>query len=585
MLSSPDRSRDGGVVSVSGIDTTRHTYNRSPCYLPSGRVVHGWREAVADLPAGAFVLALDGPAIAPWRVAIDHLTDALAERGPILRCSLFEHFHRFEKVQRLTSWPGLNDDSDFVRLATCELGELLDLAPTMHGSSTPTVIYGPGAALVEHDVLWYLDLPKRFAEAAIGAGAGCNLGQPEDEGPGTTRRLFYIDWPILDRHRDQIASEIDRFVDGRDIDNPASISGPDLRASLSRLVQRPFRTQPTFNTAPWGGTWAQQELGHNPTAPNTALGYELIAPESGVLLGDDPSHAVEVPFNLVVALQPEALLGKHVAALFGPSFPIRFDYLDTFGGGHLSVHCHPQSNYMWDVFGWPYTQHETYYVLHAGDSTKIFLGLVENIDVEEFRDKAHRADRDGAAFDIERYIQTFPATPGQLFMVPAGTPHGSGAGNVILEISATPYLYSLRFYDWLRSDEDGRQRPVHVDHAFNNLDTRRTGAQVGERLIQAPRQARSGPGWCEELLGSLPECFFEIYRLELEPGAGLMENNRDRFHVLNMVDGELVNIMLVGGYVHQLRRAETILIPAACGSYRIDNAGHGTARIVKAFVR
>ena len=63
-----------------------------------------------------------------------------------------------------------------------------------------------------------------------------------------------------------------------------------------------------------------------------------------------------------------------------------------------------------------------------------------------------------------------PAERHRLYLIPAGTPHASGAGNVVLEISATPYLYTLRFYDWLRRDLDGELRPVHVGHAFANVD-------------------------------------------------------------------------------------------------------------------
>jgi mannose-6-phosphate isomerase class I len=76
-------------------------------------------------------------------------------------------------------------------------------------------------------------------------------------------------------------------------------------------------------------------------------------------------------------------------------------------------------------------------------------------------------------------------------MIPAGTPHGSGERNVILEVSATPSPYSLRFYDWLRRDADDNQRPVHLDHASNNLGQERIGEQVGERPGPGtPRPAR-----------------------------------------------------------------------------------------------
>lgn len=40
--------------------------------------------------------------------------------------------------------------------------------------------------------------------------------------------------------------------------------------------------------------------------------------------------------------------------------------------------------------------------------------------------------------DPEDHVLAFSAEQGQLFMIPAGTPHASGAGNLVLEISATP---------------------------------------------------------------------------------------------------------------------------------------------------
>ena len=132
---------------------------------------------------------------------------------------------------------------------------------------------------------------------------------------------------------------------------------------------------------------------------------------------------------------------------------------------------------MFDVFGWPYPQHETYYLMVGNRDHRVFLGLREDAEVAEFHREAEQAAENGT-FDIERYVQVFPAQPHQLFCVPAGTPHGSGVGNVVLEVSATPYLYSLRFCDWLRRDAAGRQRPVHVDHAFENLNTSRTGAAI-----------------------------------------------------------------------------------------------------------
>jgi hypothetical protein len=564
------------------------SYEPNPRYAPAESVVvSGWAAAVIDVPGEPFVLALDGPAVLAWDDSVDGLIRALATSGRRAeRLDIREHLAPWQRILELTESPQLPDDPDFATLAS---GSLADLFADLPAGPRPVddvlVVFGPGAALVEHDVLWYVDLPKRYAEAAINAGTARNLGQDASDGRGTTRRLFYIDWPLLDRHREAIGGRIDRWIDTQDPDRPMSIDGAGLRRTAAALTAQPLRTRPTFNTVSWGGHWGQRVLGMSLGARNTGIGYELIAPESGVLLGLGSDAQVEIPFQLLVALCPLEVLGEPVHETFGTSFPIRFDYLDTVDGGNLSVHCHPQLDYMRRVFGWPYTQHETYYVMVGGADARIFLGLRGGVEVEAFERSAHDASQAGRPFDVEQYVQTFPARPHQLFTIPAGTPHGSEKGNVVLEVSSTPYLYSLRFYDWLRRDKDGTHRPVHVEHAFANLDVARTGAAVENELVQQPRPLREGDGWREELLSNLPEMFFEVRRLTLDADHKLPDDTAGRFHVLNVVAGDGVRIETESGTVHDLAYAETIVVPAAVGRYVVNGVGGSSVMVVKALVR
>jgi len=560
-------------------------YEAEPCHALPAPVGAGYRSAVARLAPGS-VLAVDGPPSVDWDAVAAEISSALAAwELATKQIDMREWFAPWPEILERTAPATLPDDPDFARLSESGLVDFFTEIPS--AETTPdavTVVFGPGAALVAYDDLWYADLPKRYAEAQITAGNGHNLGQPPGTGPGTTRRLFYVDWPVLDRHRDAVFADIDVWLDTQDPAAGAWLDGPVLRAALAGLAEQPFRTRPTFNTTSWGGHWAQERLRFNPGAPNTALGYELIAPESGILLGDRDGARVEVPFQALVALRPEEVLGAGVHARFGTSFPIRFDYLDTVGGGNLSVHCHPQPDYMSRVFGWPYTQHETYYMMVGGAGRRVFLGLREDADIEAFRRAADRAVHDGVPFDVERYVQTFPADEHQLFLIPAGTPHGSGEGNVVLEISATPYLYSLRFYDWLRTDREGRQRPVHVGHAFANLDANRSGEAVTRDLVPQPFAVRAGDGWREDVIGRLPEMFFEVRRFELAAGAVADDVTGDRFHVLNVVAGDGVRLETAAGHTYELAYAETLTVPAAVGAYRVHALGADPVRYVKALV-
>jgi mannose-6-phosphate isomerase class I len=561
-------------------------YQAEPCHAITAVVGVGYRAAVAGLAPG-LVLAVDGPAAVDWDVVAAEICQALAARELTAKqIDMREHFAAWPDILERTTSAALPDDPDFAPLSRAGLTAFFAEIPEAEAvPHAVIVVFGPGAALLPHDDLWYADLPKRHAEAQITAGTGRNLGQPAGTGPGTTRRLFYIDWPVLDRHRDAIVTDIGLWLDTQDPQAPAWLHGTALREALADLAARPFRTRPTFNTAPWGGHWAQKRLDFNPEAPNTALGYELIAPESGILVGGPDGARVEIPLQVLVTLHPEKVLGKSVSATFGTSFPIRFDYLDTVGGGNLSVHCHPQADYMHRVFGWPYTQHETYYMMVGGADRRVFLGLREDADLEAFRRAADHAVHDGVPFDVERYVQSFSAEQHQLFLVPAGTPHGSGEGNVVLEISATPYLYSLRFYDWLRKDRAGRQRPVHVGHAFENLDAARSGDAVARDLIQQPHTVRSGDGWREDVIGRLPEMFFEVRRIELAGDAIVDDATDHRFHVLNVVEGDGVVLETGSGHSYVLVYAETLTVPAAVGAYRVRGLGTNRVRYVKALVR
>jgi len=440
-------------------------------------------------------------------------------------------------------------------------------------------VLGPGSALQAHERLWYVDIPKRMSLNRVQEGTSGNLGQPPGEA-GSEQRLLFVDWPLLDAHKQELLPRVDRYVDLSAPERPRSVEGESLRRSLRALAEMPFRVRPTFLPGPWGGQWLRRVLGISTDAPNLAWSYELITPESGILLGAD--NPVEVGFELLMAGQSERVLGSELASRFGVSFPIRFDYLDTLDGGHLSIQCHPTERYMRGTFGLPYTQHETYYVMATTPGAGIFLGLREDADLEAFRTAAERAEEPGLAFEPEQYLQTHPAEAHRLYLIPAGTPHASGAGNAVLEISATPYLYTLRFYDWLRRDLDGNLRPVHLAHAFSNLDPRRSGEAVRRELVPEASPVRSGSGWVELDLGRSPDVFYAVHRLDFE--GTIADDTAGRFHVLNLVAGEEIVIESEGGAVHGLAYAETIVIPAAVGRYQLRRVQGGPCKVIKAFV-
>ena len=558
------------------------TYDPDPHYPVVGGEVEVGLAALAEEieQGGNRILAIDGPAALSWNGFLAGLVAELERRDVTAELIDARSFLApWEEIEQRTATSVLPGDPVFGRIFEGALVELFAELPRVNSDAGLVVVFGPGSSFVASDLLWYADLPKRLSLTAVRGGEAGNLGQPAGEA-GTQQRLLFVDWPVLDRHKQELLPRLDRYVDMSELETPRSLAGEALRRTLHDLGGRPFRTRPTFLPGPWGGQWLRETLGISTQAPNLAWSYELITPESGILLGG--VDLVEVGFELLMATEGERVLGPELAGRFGVSFPIRFDYLDTFGGGDLSIQCHPSEEYMRETFGLPYTQHETYYVVDTKPGAQIFLGLREDADIEAFRDEAQRAEDPGGELDPERYLQTHPARQHRLYLIPAGTPHASGAGNLVLEISATPYLYTLRFYDWLRRDLAGELRPVHLAHAFANLDPLRSGETVRRDLIPEPRPVRQGAGWTELELGRLPDLFFAVHRLDFE--EVVQEDTAGRFHVLNLVAGEEIEIETAAGSMHGLAYAETIVVPASVGTYRMRRVRGGECKVVKAFV-
>jgi mannose-6-phosphate isomerase class I len=566
-------------------------YELEPRYpIVDGKLELGYRMLATDA-AGVVpgVLAIDGPAALDWATFMRSLVAALGHHNlRVQQTDVRARLRDWTDIQERTETPALRDDPVFAKAPSGTLLDLFAALPAAGPRDAVTdprameplrIVFGPGAGLAAHDALWYADLPKRVALRAVLDGRTANLGQPPGES-GTARRLMFVDWPLEDRHRRTLVSRVSRYVDLRDAEQPRSLTGVALRQSLAALVGGPFRTRPAFLAQPWGGRWARDVLGARESEPNAGLGYELIGPESGVLFGE--RDHIEVALDLVLAQHADDLLGAEVAHRFDNSFPIRFDYLDTAGGGDLSVHCHPGDAYMREVFGLPYAQDESYYVMVTRPDARIHLGLRDDVDLDAFRTAAERSHADGAPFAIERFVNSLQAELHQLYLIPAGTPHGSGEGNVVLEISATPYAYSLRLYDWMRAGLDGSPRPVQLDHAFANLDTRRRMKNVTSELVPQPTPVRSGAGFAEYAIGRHPELFFAVNRLDIDDVAE--DDTRGRFHVLNLVDGDEVVVRTGSGREHRLAYAETIVVPASVGVYSLKRTGRLPAKVVKAFV-
>jgi mannose-6-phosphate isomerase class I len=557
----------------------------------------GWR-AIAEkirscLPTGSGLVCIE---CYPG-VFIDELSRSLQEElGAHRQIFSADWYLSPDQIEKLVE-PYLSDDPVFGRMNSLAIGDFIDPRKLEAARSEPslsareiTVVLGTGASLLtpQFDVLIYADMVRWEIQLRQRRGELGNLGVANHSERASLKykRSFFIDWRAADRLKTEVLPKADFLLDTTIPRTPKMITTEHFDAGLTAALHQPFRVVPFFDPGPWGGHWMEEVCDLPRDQSNYAWCFDCVPEENSLLLRFG-ERTVEIPALNLVLLHPTELLGEEIVSRFGAEFPIRFDLLDTYEGGNLSLQVHPKNEYIQREFGMKYTQDESYYILDTKQNGSVYLGLKEDINranmTKELRDAQ---ECDGVEFEAERYVNQFPARKHDHFLIPAGTIHCSGRDTVVLEISATPYIFTFKLWDWGRLGLDGAPRPIHLDRGIQNICWDRTTKWVEQALINRSEIIAEKDSWREEQTGLHLSQFIETRRHWFT--GTVPHHTEGNLNVLNLVEGpEAVVESPTGAFAPFIvHYAESFIVPAAVGSYTIRPSVPGTTcATVKAFVR
>lgn len=557
-------------------------------------IVEEWRAAIKKSRKSKNIICLEcyhGVITAP---VIKHIQQAFPQAAFF---SVEEALLPGEQLEPLI-YPYVTDDPVFGYITPLTVKDFFNAATlenishnVIKNESDLVFVYGTGASLVpvKHDILIYADMPRweiqlRFRRNEVG---NIGINNADATFAYQYKRAFFVDWRVCDKLKRTLLHDADYVLDTTHPDEPKMVTGQALMQALAKVVQRPFRVVPFFDPGPWGGQWLKEVCDLERDEKNFAWGFDCVPEENSLLIRFD--HILfETPSINLVFYQPESLLGKKVYDAFGAEFPIRFDFLDTMEGGNLSLQVHPLKEYIREKFGMAYTQDESYYFLEAQDDSFVYLGLKEKTNGPEMIAALEAAQYNGTSFDADKYVEKWSIRKHDHVLIPAGTVHCSGANSVVLEISATPYIFTFKLWDWGRMGMDGKPRPISLEHGQQSIQWDRTTKWTRDNIINHFEEVASGNGWKEERTGLHAGSFIETRRHWFN--KKVIHHTENIVNVVNLVEGREAIVESPEGAFEPfiIHYAETFIVPASVGTYTIRPYGAAegqTCATMKASVR
>lgn len=455
-----------------------------------------------------------------------------------------------------------------------------------------TILYGFGSASSLFrpfaEAIYYIDVTPKDTALRVFNGLYQCIGNQTEDLDALVRQTYFIDVELAVQLRKELihSRSIDQYI----LDSELSFSmlgESSMYKIFDELKVRPLRAKPIYVEGVWGGQFIRRYRGvPEHLVDKVAWSFELIHTEASILV-DSGGHLLDIPFLTIMDAIAESVLGPKLSRQFGGYLPIRFNYDDTWhSNGNMSIQVHPSDKMAQEMYGDFAAQNEAYYVVLTGHGAKTFCGF--KADGHEFLELCRQSEEKGSIVPYEDYIHAIPSDVGRQILLPAGTVHGSGRNQIVLELGTlTMSAYTYKIYDYTRMDITGKPRPLHTKLAEQALDFSRDAEWVMENIAFPPKLIETGPGWRELLVGKHDSIYFETHRIEMETGSRYIGDNGPGFCVITIVDGEAARIQSVDDpdRYYEAKYLDVILVPASMPRYEVIAKGKQPVVLHKAFVR
>ncbi|MGC9470111.1 MAG: type I phosphomannose isomerase catalytic subunit [Bacteroidales bacterium] len=301
----------------------------------------------------------------------------------------------------------------------------------------------------------------------------------------------------------------------------------------------PLKFKPILKERIWGGNLMQvrlqkkfnglQSVGESWECSGVDGNFSVV--ENGFLAGNNLQELIGVYMG--------DLVGERIFSHYGIHFPLLIKFIDA--RENLSVQVHPDDKLAAERHG-SLGKTEMWYIIDAVPGAVIYTGFNRELDRKTFLEFLKNGK-------LKEILNREEALPGDVFDIPAGRVHATGAGILLAEIQQASDI-TYRIYDWDRVDAQGKSRDLHINLALDAINFKKPASF---------KHHPQGPDNVPVKLSA--NSYFHVSRLTLTTPYERDFHRLDSFMIYMCLDGQ-VTFYFQGGK-ENLSTGETILVPAS----------------------
>ncbi|MDG1730114.1 MAG: mannose-6-phosphate isomerase [Algibacter sp.] len=307
----------------------------------------------------------------------------------------------------------------------------------------------------------------------------------------------------------------------------------------------PLKFTPILKDKIWGGTKLKTLLNKASDLPNIGESWEISDVEGDVSIVSNGDLKGQ-PLKHLLETYKDQLIGGKNYKIFGNKFPLLIKFIDA--KEDLSIQLHPNDELAakrHNSFG----KTEMWYTLQADEGSNLIVGFNQDMTPEKYL--SHLENK-----TLTEIVNFDKVKEGDTYFIEVGRIHAIGAGVMVAEIQQTSDI-TYRVYDWDRVDDEGNERELHNDLAIDAFD------------FNMPDNFRVNYSKEKNQSNQMVSCpYFTTNYIEVN-GLLKKENNKDSFFIYICVEGSA--IITANGISEDLKKGETLLIPAALEHYEINS--------------